>query len=98
MKGQFYAGQPMDGVPLRIGEGFTASTIDEARRKIVGILRAENRDYALVCHISGNSVTIHGTVSAEGFKSQCYKSLGKFVTEDAGCFEGTWQRIRGVRH
>lgn len=71
---RFYVGYPsMEGLPLRIGDGFEAHTIAEARIKACDILADTGGvyKYGYLCHITKDgNVTLHGSIRCDGHWSR----------------------------
>lgn len=70
---QFYVGHPtMNGIPPRIGEGFEARTISEARMIAASTLALEgSHRFGYLCLITkDNKVTVHGSVRSDGYWSK----------------------------
>lgn len=65
---QFYVGYPkMNGIPPRIGEGFEARTITEARAKGCEILAGSDYRHGYLCHITKDgNITMHGSIREDG--------------------------------
>ena len=91
---QFYVGYPRmtGGAPPRIGDGFEARTITEARVKACEILAASDYRFGYLCHITKDSkITLHGSIREDGCWSR-YLMLNRCLPMDYG--DWNWKPVR----
>ena len=89
---RFYVGVPtLEGLPLRIGEGFEAKDLQEARRKAYRTLSAHLRGYGYLCEVNARSVTTHGTVRMDGMYSLYIMVQGTLPAQEFDHPEVDWK-------
>ena len=90
---QYYVGYPtVTCIPPRIGEGFEAGTVTEARVKGCDVLAGTEHRYGYLCHITKDSrVVIHGSIRADGCWSP-YIMLNRCMPMDYGDWK--WKPVK----
>lgn len=99
MKGEFYLGVPssdMTTVPPRLGDGFSADTIEEARRKGCAMLREMGILHSFLVKVNprDKSVTVCGTLRSDDMVSPAMVIGGACIQDDPEAFEGTWRQVK----
>ena len=104
MKGEFYVCLPRDYADVssflewpRIGDGFRASSVNEARSIASGILRDCGLRFGVLAKIGKTSVTFLCTVSHDNCYCPYITCKGKTIVQDESEFT-EWKSIKKWRN
>lgn len=95
----YYMGYPhVSDVPHRIGNGYRASNLMEARSLGVDELRANGQEFGLLCILHKKSVEVVGTVRADGTYSRVIVNNGILAMNGPDMEGWNWKPVLTPKH